>query len=258
MGIRDGASFHKRFGPKTPSSRQISKKAKALVPAFHQAITSAGMQFSLVESARGGQTQVPPPRDSTPQTVAVQDEISSQSIHHLVDEPFNEEETSSRKRRRVETEKAIADVEPKKFIALEAESALTPDVEAISTVGAVMERRPSGVEGVRDSRVLTRTAEGGSSSATGVSRVVPAGDDDSGLDVDPKEVQAFLENNTRVEIRMEDPNRHIMILVDYDLLSNSEWAVPAVAPLCTASENKALQAMNDADLSLVYSAWLYE
>lgn len=44
--------------------------------AFCQVVASIGMQFALAESARG-QTQVPPMRDSAPQTVVVPDEISS-------------------------------------------------------------------------------------------------------------------------------------------------------------------------------------
>ncbi|XP_070013422.1 uncharacterized protein [Nicotiana sylvestris] len=113
-----------------------------------------------------------------------------------------------------------------------------------------MERRPFGVEGVRGNGELKRAAEGGISSTPGGNGAVPARDDDSGSDIDPEEVRAFLERNTHVEIRTEGPNRYIVIPVDYDLLANSERAVPAFAPLCTASENTALQAMNNTDLSL--------
>lgn len=151
----------------------------------------------------------------------------------------------------METRKAIVDdVEPEKFIALETKLVLTPDVEVISTAGVVMERRPSGFEVVRGSRGLARAIEGGSSSMAGGSRVVPVGDDDSGSDIDPEEIRAFMERTTRVGIRAEVPNQHIVIPVNYDLLANSELAVSAFSPLCAASKNTTLQTMTDVDLSL--------
>lgn len=63
-----------------------------------------------------------------------------------MDESSYGDEALPRKRRRVETVKAIdADVELERFIALEAKSVLTPDVEAVSAAGAAMEKRPSEV-----------------------------------------------------------------------------------------------------------------
>lgn len=52
-----------------------------------------------------------------------------------------------------------------------------------------------------------------------------------------------------MEVRTERPDRHIIILVGYNLLANSEQVVSSFSPLCTASENTALQAISDPELS---------
>ncbi|XP_070025631.1 uncharacterized protein [Nicotiana sylvestris] len=189
-------------------------------------------------------------RDSSPQTVAMRDEISSQRIYHLVDESSNVDESPSRKRRRMELGKIIvADIEPERLIAPEATSVLAPDIGSVFMADALMERRPSMAEGEHDGGEPVRIAEGGASLAAGRDRAVPVGDDDSGSDIDPEEVRAFLERNTRVEVMIEGPTRHVIIPVGYDLLANSERVVPSFAPLCAASENTALQAMSDVELS---------
>ncbi|XP_019244425.1 PREDICTED: uncharacterized protein LOC109224291 [Nicotiana attenuata] len=94
-----------------------------------------------------------------------------------------------------------------------------------------------------------RSVEGDTSSAVGGYGAAHAEDDGSGSDIDPEDVRAFLERHTCVEVRTEGPNRHVIIPADYDLLVNSEQVVSAFAPLCAASENTALQAVSDAELS---------
>lgn len=64
-----------------------------------------------------------------------------------------------------------------------------------------------------------------------------------------------MEKATRVEIRTEGPNWHIVIAVDYDLLANSKRVVPAFAPLCANSKNRTLQTLKDTALSLGIS-WM--
>lgn len=118
----------------------------------------------------------------------------------------------------METGKAvIANVEWEKFISLEVESALTPDVETIFKEGSFIKRKPSGIEGVHGSKELTGSVEVGTSSTIGGSRAVPERDDDFWSDIDLDEEWSFLERNTRVDIRTVGPNQHIIIPVDYDL-----------------------------------------
>lgn len=150
----------------------------------------------------------------------------------------------------METGKAIvAVVEPKRFIASEAESVPSPDVEAVSAASVVMEKRPSEVEGVHGSGEPTRVASG-SSSVAGRGRVGHVEDDDSGSYIDLEEVRTFLERATCVEIRTKGPNRHIVIPVSYSLLVDSEQATSSISPLCAEAKNRTLLTLKDANLHL--------
>lgn len=100
-----------------------------------------------------------------------------------------------------------------------------------------------------------RIAGVGSLSADGRDKTILVdGDNGSGSNVDPEEVQAFKERFTRVEIRMEGTDQHIVIPLYYDLLANSGWAVPTFTHLCAGFENMKLQKLRDADMSLVISS----
>lgn len=92
------------------------------------------------------------------------------------------------------------------------------------------------------------SAEGGASSNVGGGLRVRG--KDSGSDVDPGDVREFLERHTHMEVRVEGSDRHIVVLEDYNLLSNYDQVDSALSPLCAAPESKALGAMSDMDLSL--------
>lgn len=48
---------------------------------------------------------------------------------------------------------------------------------------------------------------------------------------------------------MEGSDRQIVVLGDYNLLSDCDKVVSALAPLCATHENEALRAMSDMELS---------
>ncbi|XP_019230347.1 PREDICTED: uncharacterized protein LOC109211278 [Nicotiana attenuata] len=213
------------------------------------------MQFTLAESVCEGRTEAPSTRDYPAQSVAVRDEISSRPVCHLLDESSNGEESPSRKRQRMDLGKAVVTgIEPRKTIAPGAAPALVPNAGAVFMAVAIMVGRSSMAKGVHEGGEPVRTAKGGALSATGGDGAVLVGDDGSGSDIDLKEVWAFLERKTRVEVRTEGPNRHVIIPMGYELLANSERVVSSFAPLCAASENTALQTMSDAEQSLSISS----
>lgn len=71
-----------------------------------------------------------------------------------------------------------------------------------------------------------------------------------GSDLDPEEVRIFDKGLTRVEVRTDCSSRSIIIPLDYDLLEDMVSMVPSFTPLCSAAENRTLQALKDSGLSL--------
>lgn len=99
---------------------------------------------------------------------------------------------------------------------------------------AIMAGRSPRIEGVYQSGKPTWSTERFASSTDRGDGAVLTEDDGSGSDIDPEEVQAFLERNAHMEVSTEGPNRHVIISIGYDLLTNSEQAVSSFAPLFAA------------------------
>ncbi|XP_070006914.1 uncharacterized protein [Nicotiana sylvestris] len=90
----------------------------------------------------------------------------------------------------------------------------------------VMERRSSRAEKVHAGGELVRTTEGDVSSATEGDGIIPVGDDGSGSDIDPEEIRAFLERNTRVEtliMGIERERREERMMTLFKKLTSNEF-----------------------------------
>lgn len=84
-------------------------------------------------------------------------------------------------------------------------------------------------------------------------RGVTVYDFESSSDIDPDEEKMFDEGLTRVEVKTDRSSRSIVIHLDCSLLTYTESVVPSLVPLCSSAENKTLQSIKDADLSLSVS-----
>ncbi|XP_070005581.1 uncharacterized protein [Nicotiana sylvestris] len=87
------------------ASRGVSRR-RAPVPAFCQVVAFAGMQFTLYESSLEGHAQLVQVREPS-RDMLVRGEIPSLPVHHLLDESSNGDESSLKKKRRIELGKSV-------------------------------------------------------------------------------------------------------------------------------------------------------
>nr|XP_009761257.1 PREDICTED: uncharacterized protein LOC104213453 [Nicotiana sylvestris] len=203
------------------------------------------MQFVLAES-RNTSSHTPVLSESGGQTATLSAEVRICSMFHLMDESFPcEKETTLLIRRLVE-----ASATPKRAITVDVEAACPSAVGTAPPLDVVAEDRPLEIMEVAMERDIPGAAKAGSSSAGGRRKMVIVEDDGSGSDIDPEDVRAFEERFTRVEVRTERSTRNTAIHLCFNLLVNSECLFLALAPLCAESENRTLQTLKDANLSL--------
>ncbi|XP_070014293.1 filament-like plant protein 1 [Nicotiana sylvestris] len=174
--------------------------------------------------------------------MVMREEASSVPTPHLLDESSNGDESSLRKRRIVELGKDVVVNIGRSRIGV-SQTAPVPTF----TADAILAGRSPQTEGVYLGAGSVHFAEGGASSNVGGGLRVEG--EGLGSDVDPEDVREFVGHHNHVEVRVERSDRYIVVLEDYNMLSNFDQVVYSLDLLCATPESKVLRAISNMELS---------